>query len=132
MILKFVGVVVISPRFLIPGILVSILGGWCGQIYMKSQLSVKREMSNNRAPVLGHVGAAMAGLSAFSDLPLMIPFLTIVTASIRAYGAQQAFTLESYRRIDRYSRPARTFFNLNRHVFLRASLICVLNLIDEL
>ncbi|KAF7798640.1 hypothetical protein EIP86_009863 [Pleurotus ostreatoroseus] len=102
MLLKFVGVVVISPQFLIPGIVVSVLGGWCGQIYMRSQLAVKREMSNNRAPVLGHVGAAMSGLT-----------------SIRAYGAQQAFTLESYRRIDRYSRPARTFFNLNRWVCIR-------------
>jgi hypothetical protein len=27
------------------------------------QLSVKREMSNAKAPVLGHFGAAMAGLS---------------------------------------------------------------------
>ena len=63
MLLKFVGVVVISPQFLIPGIVVSVLGGWCGQIYMRSQLAVKREMSNNRAPILGHVGAAMSGLS---------------------------------------------------------------------
>ncbi|KAJ3556484.1 hypothetical protein NM688_g2007 [Phlebia brevispora] len=102
MLLKFIGVIVISPQFIIPGIIVSILGGWCGQIYMKSQLAVKREMSNNRAPVLGHVGAAMGGL-----------------ASIRAYGAEQAFTLESYRRIDRYSRPARTFYNLNRWVCIR-------------
>ncbi|KAH9921468.1 P-loop containing nucleoside triphosphate hydrolase protein [Fomitopsis serialis] len=39
-------------------------------VYMKAQLSVKREMSNARAPVLGQFGAAIA-------------------ASIRAYGAQE-------------------------------------------
>lgn len=34
--------------------------------------------------------------------------------SLRAYGAQTAFKLESYKRIDAYSLPARTFFGLNR------------------
>jgi len=29
---------------------------------MKAQMSVKREMSNARSPVLGHLGAAMSGL----------------------------------------------------------------------
>lgn len=38
------------------------------------------------------------------------------TASIRAYGAQEAFRQESYKRIDKYTRAARTFFNLNRYV----------------
>ncbi len=66
MMMKFAAVVVISPPFILPGILVFVLGGWCGQIYMKAQLSVKREMSNARSPVLGHIGAAMAGLSEFS------------------------------------------------------------------
>jgi hypothetical protein len=48
--------------FIIPGIIVATLGGWCGQIYIKAQLSVKREMSNARSPVLGHFGAAISGL----------------------------------------------------------------------
>ena len=64
MLAKFLAVVTFSPLFTIPGVCVSLLGGWCGQIYMKAQLSVKREMSNARAPVLGHFGAAIAGLSA--------------------------------------------------------------------
>lgn len=63
MVVKLAAVVIMSPVFLIPGVLVAVLGGWCGQIYMKAQLSVKREMSNARAPVLGHFGAAIAGLS---------------------------------------------------------------------
>jgi hypothetical protein len=48
--------------FIIPGTIVATLGGWCGQIYIKAQLSVKREMSNARSPVLGHFGAAISGL----------------------------------------------------------------------
>lgn len=41
--------------------------------------------------------------------------LTAISASIRAYGAQDAFRKESYKRIDKYSRAARTFYNLNRY-----------------
>ena len=65
MVMKFLAVVTFSPLFTIPGLIVSFVGGWCGQIYMKAQLSVKREMSNARAPVLGHFGAAIAGLSEY-------------------------------------------------------------------
>ncbi|KAI0758154.1 multidrug resistance-associated ABC transporter [Fomes fomentarius] len=99
---RFIAVITFSPIFTVPGFVVFILGGWCGQIYMKAQLSVKREKSNARAPVLGHFGAAIAGLT-----------------SIRAYGAQDQFRQESYRRIDRYVRAARTFYNLNRWVSIR-------------
>jgi hypothetical protein len=63
MFIKFCAVVALTPIFLIPGVVIAVLGGWCGQIYMRAQLSVKREMSNARSPVLGHFGAAVAGLS---------------------------------------------------------------------
>lgn len=53
MLVKFGAVVFLTPAFLGPGILVAILGGWIGQIYIAAQLSVKREMSNAKAPVLG-------------------------------------------------------------------------------
>jgi len=68
MFIKFCAVVTLTPIFLIPGIVIAVLGGWCGQIYMKAQLSVKREMSNARSPVLGHFGAAVAGLSKYDNL----------------------------------------------------------------
>ena len=45
--------------------------------------------------------------------------LTQLVASIRAYGAQDQFRKESYRRIDRYVRAGRTFYNLNRWVSIR-------------
>lgn len=66
---------------------------------MKAQLSVKREMSNAKAPVIGIFNGAMSGL-----------------VSIRAYGAQDMFRKESRKRIDCYVRSARTFYNLNRWV----------------
>ncbi|KAI0918391.1 hypothetical protein AcV5_002391 [Taiwanofungus camphoratus] len=102
MIMKLGAIVVLSPMFLVPGVVVAVFGVYCGELYMKAQLSVKRETSNARAPVLGHFGAAIAGLT-----------------SIRAYGAQDAFRKESYRRIDRYTRAARTQYNLNRWISVR-------------
>ena len=63
MLMKFFAVVSFSPIFAVPIFFVSVLGRWYGQIYMKAQLSVKREMRNARGPVLGHFGAAISGLS---------------------------------------------------------------------
>ncbi|KAI0941922.1 hypothetical protein AcV7_002478 [Taiwanofungus camphoratus] len=83
MIMKLGAIVVLSPMFLVPGVVVAVFGVYCGELYMKAQLSVKR------------------------------------LTSIRAYGAQDAFRKESYRRIDRYTRAARTQYNLDRWVSVR-------------
>jgi len=64
MLAKFIAVVVFSPVFLLPGVAAFVIGAAVGQIYIKAQLSVKREMSNARSPVLSHFGAAIAGIGA--------------------------------------------------------------------
>ncbi|KAH7906177.1 ABC transporter type 1, transmembrane domain-containing protein, partial [Hygrophoropsis aurantiaca] len=99
-------IVLMTPAFLLPGIIVGAVGGFVGRIYMKAQLSVKRERSNAKAPVLGHFGAAITGLT-----------------SIRAYGAQEAFKRESLTRIDRYTKCARMFYDLNRWLSIRLDMI---------
>ncbi|KAJ7093000.1 hypothetical protein B0H15DRAFT_972793 [Mycena belliarum] len=99
---SFGAVVFLTPLFSVPGILAAVIGGAVGQVFVKAQLSVKRESSNAKAPVLGHFGAAIAGLS-----------------SIRAYGAQGPFIEESLRRINTYTRTARTLSNLDRWVGVR-------------
>jgi hypothetical protein len=53
MLVKFTAIVVLTPVFLLPGILVAFVGGYCGQLYIRAQLAVKREMSNSKQPVLG-------------------------------------------------------------------------------
>lgn len=63
MLLKMFAVVVFSPIFIIPAIMAAVVGGACGNVFMKAQLSVKREMSNSKAPVLSHFGAAIGGIS---------------------------------------------------------------------
>ncbi|KDR83119.1 hypothetical protein GALMADRAFT_238944 [Galerina marginata CBS 339.88] len=106
MIVKLTGPVIFTPIFLLPGIFIAVLGVYIGNIYLKAQMSVKREMSNARSPVLAHFGAAIAGL-----------------ISIRAYGAQQFFKTESLRRIDHYIKISRTSYNLNRWIGIRIDLL---------
>jgi hypothetical protein len=66
MLLKFLAVVYLTPGFSGPGIAIALLGAWVGRVYMKAQIAIKREMSNAKAPVLGHFGASVAGLGAAS------------------------------------------------------------------
>lgn len=106
MIVRFGAVVIYTPIFFLPGVFVGAMGAWIGQIYIAGQLPVKRLMSNSRAPVLAHFGAAIAGI-----------------VSIRAFAAESKFSVESMSRIDRYTRAARSFYNLNRWVSIRVDLL---------
>lgn len=60
--MKFGAVIIISPIFSIPGIVMIILGAGLGHLYMNAQLPAKREVSNAKAPVLAHFGSAIGGL----------------------------------------------------------------------
>ncbi|KIK70420.1 hypothetical protein GYMLUDRAFT_234888 [Collybiopsis luxurians FD-317 M1] len=106
LLIQFAVVVVISPVFFVPGVLLFALGLALSQVYMSAQLSVKREMANARAPVLAHFSASVVGLT-----------------SIRAYGAQNAFVKQSLDHINAYSRAARTFYNLSRWISLRLDVL---------
>lgn len=66
MLLKMSAIILFSPIFIIPAIMVAVAGGVCGNVFMKVQLSVKREMSNSKAPVLSDFGAAIGGISEYS------------------------------------------------------------------
>ena len=50
---KLIVIVALTPAFLFPSVLVAIIGAYYGQVYIQAQLSVKREMSNAKQPVLG-------------------------------------------------------------------------------
>ena len=62
MLMKFFAVVIYTPTFIIPSTLIAAAGGYLGNIYLRAQLSVKREMSNAKAPVIGILGGAISGL----------------------------------------------------------------------
>ncbi|KZO89806.1 ATP-binding cassette transporter [Calocera viscosa TUFC12733] len=102
LLLKFSAVMVGSPILLLPGLLVAIVGFSLGQVYLYVQMAVKRIRSNWKSPIYNHFSAAIAGL-----------------VSIRAYGAQEEFKLELFRRLDAYSAPSRCFQNLHRWVASR-------------
>ena len=69
MLLRVASVMLFTPIFIVPATVVAILATWVSQMYMRAQLSVKREMSNARAPVMGHFGSAIAGLGVWRILP---------------------------------------------------------------
>ncbi|KAE9406408.1 P-loop containing nucleoside triphosphate hydrolase protein [Gymnopus androsaceus JB14] len=96
LILKLTAIIILTPIFLIPGIAALAIGFICGTIYLKAQMSVKREMSVAKAPQ---------------------PWTGLI--SIRAYGAQTMVTEQLLSRIDKYSRSARVFYNLQRWMALR-------------
>ncbi|KAE9407796.1 hypothetical protein BT96DRAFT_986429 [Gymnopus androsaceus JB14] len=103
---RLAAVVLFSPVFVLPGMLLLVIGVSCGSVYFKAQMSVKREMSIAKAPVLGHFGATIAGLT-----------------SIRAYGAQKISIIEMQTRTDRHSRIARIFNNLQRWMAVRINIL---------
>lgn len=53
MIVTFGAIVLFTPVFFGPGIALFILGTFCGRLFMPARISVKREMTNARSPVLG-------------------------------------------------------------------------------
>ena len=52
-----------------------------------------------------------------------LPATLISQVSIRAYGAQQALRQESFKRIDHYTRIARTSWNVNQWIGLRMDIL---------
>ncbi|KZV67808.1 P-loop containing nucleoside triphosphate hydrolase protein [Peniophora sp. CONT] len=99
---KLAAIVIITPAFLLPSLVVFLIGRYCGQIYTAAQLAVNRVTSVKRAPVLGNFGVAIAGLT-----------------SIRAYNAEDAFRREAYKVSDEYMRAARLSSNTNRWIGMR-------------
>ena len=62
LVVQLVAIVLVAPAMLLPGVVILALGAWVGNVYMKAQLPVKRDMSNKKAPVIGHFSASIAGL----------------------------------------------------------------------
>nr|XP_019050369.1 ATP-binding cassette transporter [Kwoniella bestiolae CBS 10118]OCF29299.1 ATP-binding cassette transporter [Kwoniella bestiolae CBS 10118] len=113
LILKFAVVIALVPIFSIPAVVIGAVGAFLGEVYIHSQLSVKREMSNAKSPLFSHFSAAVNGI-----------------VSIRAYGAQQKLRAEAQRKADKYTRAATalalTFsfsYNLNRWVTIRIDML---------
>jgi hypothetical protein len=90
---RLVAIAFSAPVFIIPGLFIGICGGLMGQIYMKAQMSVKRERSNAKSPVVAEVNGAFTGL-----------------VSIRAFGVQQMFTQQGMNKINKYTELSVLFY----------------------
>ena len=53
---------IFTPIYILPALVIAAAGAWIGQIYVNAQLSVKREMSAAKAPVLSILDSAITGL----------------------------------------------------------------------
>nr|GAT43190.1 ATP-binding cassette transporter [Mycena chlorophos] len=106
MFVRLGAIVLYAPVFFFPGIAIGAFGAWIGQVYIAGQLPVKRLHSNARAPVIAHFGAAISGL-----------------VSVRAFAAQDKIKADSIAKINRYTRAARSFYNLNRWVSVRVDIL---------
>ncbi|EKM51055.1 uncharacterized protein PHACADRAFT_128771 [Phanerochaete carnosa HHB-10118-sp] len=106
---QLIAMIIYTPIFLLPSVFVVGLGIWLGNVYIKAQLSVKREMSNCKAPVLAMFGSAVHGL-----------------ISIRAYAAQGPFRQQLLNRVNEYTRAGRTFWLLNRWIAVRLDALCAI------
>ncbi|KAG5644694.1 hypothetical protein DXG03_007917 [Asterophora parasitica] len=102
LIVDFLAIMFYTPVVGLFGLVIVAVGACVGDVYMKSQLAVKREMSKAKAPVMAHFGASIEGIT-----------------SIRAYGAQESVLLKSLAKVDDYSRASRVFNDLARWIAVR-------------
>lgn len=79
---------VITPAFLLPGILISLVYFTIGKLYINTSRDLKRLESIQRSPLYQHFEETLAGV-----------------ITIRAYGHEQRFFDESVHRLDNHSRP---------------------------
>ena len=124
LVLRLCAVIILSPAFTVPGALLIVVGFWMSHIYMKADLSLKRELNIAKAPVMGHIGAAVAGLGKSSIIPFDRDTATDkCVVSIRAYNAQEAFKREAHHRIDTYTSVYRTYMGLYWWIAVRGELL---------
>ncbi|KAJ7063699.1 P-loop containing nucleoside triphosphate hydrolase protein [Mycena amicta] len=120
---RLVVVFVLAPPFILPAAVLLVAGVWIGSVYTRAQISVKREMSNARAPILGQRVFSSTFEPAFTDRGCSIGVAIDGLVSIRAYSAQESFILTSLTHINHLSRTTRAFQNLSRWIAVRMDLL---------
>jgi hypothetical protein len=62
LLIKLGAIMLFSPIFVIPGLIMGALGSILAQFYVKASFSIKREMANAKSPVLASFGSVVSGL----------------------------------------------------------------------
>ncbi len=47
----------------IPGVILMVVGGFLGLVYLIAQIGIRREMSNAKAPVMSQISTVLGGIS---------------------------------------------------------------------
>ena len=93
---------VITPRFLIAGLFISLVYFAIGQFYLRSSRNLKRLESVQRSPIYQQFGETLSGV-----------------VTIRAYGDERRFIRDNQTRVDTHNRPFIFLWATNRWLALR-------------
>lgn len=93
---------IITPRFLIAGVFISIMYFLIGSFYINSSRDLKRLESIQRSPLYQQFGETLSGMT-----------------TIRAYGDERRFIRENLHKINTHSRPFIYLWGANRWLAFR-------------
>jgi ABC-type multidrug transport system fused ATPase/permease subunit len=98
-------IVVITPQFLLPAILISLVYYFIAKVYIASSSGLKALESTRQSPVLQHLGETLSGI-----------------VTIRAYGAEREYLANSSALIRKLNQPSFFLGATERWLVLRLSL----------
>ncbi|KAK5828808.1 hypothetical protein F5H01DRAFT_374251 [Linnemannia elongata] len=102
-------ITVITPKFLFPAFIITILFVAMANLYLRSSRELKRVESITKSPIFSHFGESLSGV-----------------ATIRAYGAEKRFQHENLELLDEHNRPFFYLWVCNRWLSIRVDVLSAL------
>ncbi|KAF9942386.1 hypothetical protein BGZ65_001426 [Modicella reniformis] len=99
----------VTPQFLLPAFLISILFVIMATLYLRSSRELKRIESITKSPIFSHFGESLSGV-----------------ATIRAYGQEKRFQHENLELLDDHNRPFFYLWVCNRWLSIRVDVLSAL------
>ncbi|KAI8342171.1 P-loop containing nucleoside triphosphate hydrolase protein [Chlamydoabsidia padenii] len=96
----------VTPAFLIPGSIISVVFWMIGVYYLKTSRDLKRLNSVSRSPIYTQFHETVSGV-----------------ATIRAFGAQERFVQDNYTKVDNNNRPFIWMWATNRWLHCRVEVL---------
>ncbi|KAF9106720.1 hypothetical protein BGX27_009048 [Mortierella sp. AM989] len=96
----------ITPQFLFPAFLISIMFVIMATLYLRSSRELKRIESITKSPIFSHFGESLSGV-----------------ATIRAYGQEKRFQRENLELLDEHNRPFFYLWVCNRWLSIRVDVL---------
>ncbi|KAK3842992.1 MAG: hypothetical protein J3R72DRAFT_442126 [Linnemannia gamsii] len=96
----------ITPKFLFPAFLITIMFVIMANLYLRSSRELKRVESITKSPIFSHFGESLSGV-----------------ATIRAYGAEKRFQHENLELLDEHNRPFFYLWVCNRWLSVRVDVL---------